>query len=326
VKRRALLAAALAAPVAAWAQRGAGKHRVILAFVQGGDLTNRLTSVIRSRLASQGFVEGKNLEVRVISDVCCGDHFAREKARAGLEGRPHGVLVFGTTMARAFQAETKSVPVVFTFVADPVAAGIVQNLARPGGNVTGVSTRHAELTVKRLELVRELLPRAKHVVLFGYFWDPSFRAVEPMLREAARRLGIEFLDVDQMSGSWELPLGRAADAGATAVLCYQPLVGSGQRLTAEALVGFAAKRRMALFVSDREDAELGGLASYGNDAAEIAASGADQLVRVLRGEPPGQIPVNQLSRFELVINLKTAHALGLRIPGAVLARADRVIE
>lgn len=297
-----------------------------MVFVQGSQLTDRLTGVIRGRLASQGFVEGRNLELHITTDVCCGDHFARDKARTVLGARPDAVLAFGTTMARAFQAETKSVPVVFTFVADPVAAGIVRNLARPGGNVTGVSTRHAELTAKRLELLRELLPGAKRVALFGYLWDPSFRAVEPTLREAARKLGMELIDIDQMAGSWELPLARAAEAGASAVLCYQPLVGTGQRLTAETLVAFAAKRRMALFVSDREDAELGGLASYGTNAEDIAASGADQLVRVLRGEPPGRIPVNQLSRFELVVNLKTARALGLKIPGPVLARADRVIE
>jgi putative ABC transport system substrate-binding protein len=282
--------------------------------------------VIRDRLGSHGFVEGRNLELQVSADVCCGEHFARERARAVLGAQPDAVLAFGTTLARAFKAETQSVPVVFTQVGDPVASDIVHDLARPGGNVTGVSTRHAELTVKRLELMRELLPRSKRVALFGYFWDPSFRATEPALRSMAAKLGFELVDIDQMAGSWELPLGRAADAGATAVLSYQPLVGSGQRLTAEALVAFAAKRRMALVMSDLEDVSLGGLISYGVDAAHAARAGADHVARVLKGEPPGQIAVDQVSRFELVVNQKTARAIGITVPPTVLLRADRVIE
>ena len=308
------------------AQQAGRKYRVGLGFEQGEDLTRRLRAVIADRLASHGFVEDRNLEVHVATDACCGEHYAREKARVLLEQRPDAVLVFGTTFTRAFQVETASVPIVFTQVADPLASGIVKNLARPGGNVTGVSTRHAELAVKRLELLRDLLPGTKRIVLFCYFWNPSFRAAEPSLRKAASQLGIELIDVDQMSGSWELPLGKAADAGATAVLSYLPLVGTGQRLTAEALVTFAGRRRMPILMSDGEDAALGGLVSYGTDSAVIARAGTDQLARVLKGEAPGQIPVDQISRFELVVNLKTARALGVKVPGAILARADKVIE
>jgi putative ABC transport system substrate-binding protein len=326
VKRRHLLLAALAAPVGVWGQQPGRQYRVGLGFVQGDELTRRLIGVIHQRLASHGFVEGKNLRIDITTDACCGEHYAREKARAMLGLRPDAVLVFGTVLTRAFQKETSSVPVVFTQVADALAAGIVPNLARPGGNVTGVSTRHSELAVKRLELVRELLPKAKRVALFGYLWDPSFRAAEPSLRKAAAKLGIELVDVDQMSGSWEVPLRQATDAGAAAVLSYLPLVGTGQRFTAEALVAFARERRVALVMSDGEDAALGGLVSYGTDSALIARQGADQLARVLKGERPGEIPVDQIAHFELVVNLKTAKALGVKIPGPVLARADRVIE
>ncbi len=326
MKRRALLLATLAAPLAAWGQGAGRKYRVGVGFVQGKELTAKLTGVIAQRLASQGFVEGKNLELRVTTDACCGEHFAREAARTLLSWRPDAVLAFGTVLTRAFQKETNSVPVVFTQVGDALASGLVTNLARPGGNVTGVSTRHAELVVKRLELIRELLPKTKRVVLFGYFWEPSFQAAQPSLHKAAASLGFELVDIDQMSGSWEVPLRRATDRGATAVLSYLPLVGSGQRFTAEALVAFAAERRVALVMSDSEDIALGGLVSYGTDSALITRHGADHVARVLKGGRPGDIPVDQISHFELVVNLKAARALGLSVPGPVLVRADRVIE
>ena len=326
MKRRHLLLAAFAAPFAAWGQQAGREYRIVVGFVQGDELTRRLTGVIRQRLASHGFVEGKNLRIELTTDACCGEHYAREKARAMLALRPDAVLTFGTVLARAFQKETTSVPLVFAQVYDALDAGIVPNLARPGGNVTGVSTRHSELAVKRLELIRELLPKAKRVALFGYFWDPAFRAAEPALRKAAAKLRIELIDVDQMSGSWEVPLRKATDAGAAAVLTYQPLSGGGQRFTADALVAFCRERRVALVVSDSDDTALGALASYGTDAALIAHHAADHLARVLKGERPGDISVDQISTFELVVNLKTAKAIGLKIPGPVLARADRVIE
>ena len=205
-----------------------------------------------------------------------------------------------------------------------MASGIVKDLARPGGNLTGVSTLHSELAAKRLELLREFLPKAKRVALFGYFW--AFREAEPALRKTAARLGFELIDIDQMSGSWEVPLGKAADGGAAAVMSYLPLVGSGQSLTAEALAAFTAKRRMVLLMSDVEDVAIGGLVSYGADSVQIARQGTDQLVRVLKGEAPGRIPVDQVSRFELVVNMKTARTIGVSVPSSVLLRADRVIE
>jgi putative ABC transport system substrate-binding protein len=308
------------------AQQPGRKYRVVLAFVQGGELTHRLRGVVAGRLASHGFVDGKNLEMRAGTAGTSGDYYAREAARAMLSQKPDAVLAVGTMLALAFQKETTSVPVVFTLVADPVGSGLVKNLARPGGNLTGVSTRHAELAVKRLQLMRELLPAAKRVALLGFFWSPEFRAAEPSLRRAKAELGLEIIDVDQMSGSWEIPLAKAADAGASGVITWQPLIASGQRLTGEALVAFTTKRRMALLTSESDDAALGSLASYGSDLSFIARQGADQLARVLKGEAPGTIPVDQVSRFELVVNMKTARAIGVSVPSSILLRADKVIE
>jgi putative tryptophan/tyrosine transport system substrate-binding protein len=317
---------ALAAPLAASAQQRGRKYRVGLALPPGEDLNRRMRGAVADRLASHGFVEGKNLEIRASVMSTTGGYYTRETVRAVLSQKPDVVLVFSTQFAHAFQQETATVPVVFTQVSDALAAGLVKNLARPGGNMTGVSTRHAELAVKRLQLLREILPKAKRVALFGFFWQPDLHAAAPSLRKAAADLGFELVDVDHMSGSWEVPLARAADSGASAVISWHPLVGSGFSLTADALAAFTTKRRMALIASDAEDVALGGLASYGTDPVYIARQGADQLARVLKGEAPGNIPVDQVSRFELVVNMKTARAIRVSVPQSVLLRADRVIE
>ena len=167
---------------------------------------------------------------------------------------------------------------------------------------------------------------ARRVALLAYFWDPSFRAAEPVMRKTAARLGLELIDVDQASGSAEGPLRAAADAGATAVFSYVPLMATGQRFTLEALLELAAERRMATMMSDGDDVLAGGLVSYGTDPLEIARHGADHLVRVLRGAKPAELPVDQIARFHLVMNRKTARAIGLELPPSLLVRADRVIE
>lgn len=328
-RRGALLAAVAGLALAAahaMAQQPGRSYRIGVAFIQGHEATQRLAQAVRERLAAHGFVEGKNLGIETMLDQCCGEHYAREAARALLRKDPDAVLTFGTTLTRAFQKETEAVPIVFTQVGDAVAYGIVEDYARPGGNTTGVSTRHLELLVKRLELLRELLPQARRVALLAYFWDPSFRAAEPVMRKTAARLGFELIAVDQMGGSPEGSLRAAADAGATAVFSYAPLMATGQRFTLEALLELAAERRMATMMSDGDDVVAGGLVSYGTDPLEIARHGADHLVRVLRGAKPAELPVDQIARFHLVISLKSARKIGLDVPQSLLVRADRVIE
>jgi putative tryptophan/tyrosine transport system substrate-binding protein len=188
-----------------------------------------------------------------------------------------------------------------------------------------VSTRQLELVVKRFELLRQLLPKAKRVALLAFFYDPAFQAAGPLIRQSAARFGFELRDVDQMAG-YEGPLRAAADAGASAILSYFPMVGSGQQLTAEAVIAFARERRMVTMMSDAEDAALGGTLSYGTDPFLMARLASDQVARVLKGVRPAELPVDQISRFELVVNLKAARAIGVTVPSSILVRADRVIE
>jgi putative ABC transport system substrate-binding protein len=323
MKRRAFLLATLALP--AFAQQAGRGYRVGLAFIQGKETTRRLTEAVRGQLATHGFVEGRNLSFTFGTDVCCGSHFARQMASSMLKEKPDAVLVFTTALAQAFQLETKSTPVVFALSGDPVELALVKDYSRPGGNLTGVSTRQLELVTKRFELLRQLLPKAKRVALFAFFYDPAFQAAEPLIRQSAARFGFELRDVDQMAG-YEGPLRAAADAGASAIISYFTLVGSGQQITAEAIIAFARERRMVTMMSDAEDAALGGTLSYGTDPFLMARLASDQLARVLKGASPAELPVDQISRFELVVNLGAAKSIGLSVPAPILARADRVIE
>ena len=323
MRRRAFLFAMVTLP--AFGQQSGRNYRVGLAFIQGKETTRRLTEAVRTQLATHGFVEGRNLTLAFGTDVCCGQHFAREMASSMLKEKPDVVVAFTTAVAQAFQHETTSTPIVFALSGDPKALGLVKDYSRPGGNLTGVSTRQLELVVKRFELLRQLLPKAKRVALLAFFYDPAFQAAEPLIRQSAARFGFELRDVDQMAG-YEGPLRAAADAGASAIISYFPMVGSGQQLTAEAVIAFARERRMVTMMSDAEDAALGGTLSYGTDPFLMARLASDQVARVLKGVRPADLPVDQISRFDLVVNLKAARAIGVTVPPSILVRADRVIE
>lgn len=313
----ACLAVAIVPSLAAHAQQTGRVYRVAVFFSGGSDTMGPHRDVLRERLAKQGFVEGHNLQTtwRGGSGL---RHEDREVARELVAARPDAILTFSAAMTQAVQWATKSTPIVFTHVSDPIADGVVKDYARPGGNTTGASTRHRELLVKRFELLRELLPKAKRVAIFApYVTDTSFSAAEPGMRDAATRLNFELI-VAPRAGLWAIE-----DKRVDAMFVYTVL---GQRLTTESLIGLAAKLRIASIFPDAESVALGGLASYGTDPLEDTRLGADQLVRVLKGSKPGELPVDQSSRFVLAINLKTARAIGLTIPPSLLLRADRVIE
>ncbi len=313
----ALLATALVSPFAAHAQQAGRVYRVGVLFDGGSDTMGPHREVIGKSLARLGFVEGRNLQMtwRASAPGRTGD---REIARELAATKPDAILAFTTAMTQAAQWATTSTPIVFVHVSDPIADGVVKDLARPGGNTTGVSTRHRELLAKRFELVRELLPQAKRVALVApYATDPSFAASESIIRDTAARLNFDLIDVGPRLG-WAIEEKRAE-----AMIVYSVL---GQRLTTETLVELALKLRIVSVFPDLESVALGGLLSYGTDPLEDTRWGAELLARVLNGARVGELPVYQNSRFVMAINLKTARSLGLKIPQAVLLRADTVIE
>ena len=229
--------------------------------------------------------------------------------------------------ALAAKQATRTIPIVFTAAGDPVASGLVTSLARPGGNVTGLSSLAPELVGKRLELLKQAVPGVSRVAVL---WQPGAlgeRTDKDMLKGAevaARALGVRLQFVEARGPA---DFDRAfsdmtrARAGALTVLPSTMFLSERRRL-----VDLAAKNRLPAVYPSREFVDAGGLMSYGPNLADLFRRAATYVDKILKGAKPGDLPVEQPTKFELVINLKTAKALGLTIPPSLLARADQVIE
>lgn len=222
-------------------------------------------------------------------------------------------------------AASESVPIVFVWVADPVTSGIVKSYARPGGNATGVSLRYFELSIKRLELARELLPSAKRIGVYSSVFDPQIEVILGTLQGPAEKLGFELVQVDGRAGM-RSAIDGAVRGGAKALVMLDPLAIFGRLADAKDIAAYAIERRLPLVCTDIETCELGGLISYATNVHEDLRRGANLVARVLRGDKPAELPVDQAARFELAVNLGTARGIGMTVPRSILARADRVIE
>jgi putative ABC transport system substrate-binding protein len=275
-------------------------------------------------LREQGYVDGRNVHVELRFADGRPDRFSvlvEELLRLNVD-----VLVVGSTLgARAAMKATTHVPIVFAGASDPVAGGVVANLARPGGNITGFSLAFGDgLAGKWLELLKETVPGVTHAAVL---WSPSNPAASNYVREveaAARKSNLR-LDVHQAADDPQLDaaleaIGRSGARGL--VFIPSPFAVRNQ----DRLVQFAAARRMPAIYFAEEFVEAGGLMSYGPSYADAYRKAAGYVVRILEGTKPGDLPVQQPTKFDLVVNLKTARTLGLEVPRAVLVRADRVIE
>ncbi len=332
VERRRLLIATgalLAAPRLLAQQRGRS-YRVGVILSGPESAMQRYLNELRTRLARHGFDEGRNLEVILRRGTYSPDA-DQEIMRALLASTPDALFTFTTFFTRIAQSLNSQVPIVFTFVGDAVAYGLVNEIRRPGGNTTGASTQQREVKLKRLEILRELLPDARRVAIVGYFEGTSdllFNTHEAALHQAATRLGFELL----MEPGWRLKAGgfvpalqRAVDRGAEAFYLFHPLAVSGFIFGGEDVIKFANERRMPTIFEDSELVEMGGMLSYGTSLVDEVRRSADQLARVLNGASAGELPVDMASRFELGVNMRTARALGIAIPQSILLRADPVI-
>lgn len=325
-RRQFLLAAGslLAAPLV-HAQQPGRNYRVGALFVGAGASMQPYRSALRDRLATHGFVEGRNLSIDA-RGALGRFHEDREVARELVAAKSDAIFTCSVGATQAAQAATKSVPIVFVWVGDPLATGLVKSYARPGGNVTGVTNRFGELLVKRLELARELVPRAKRVAVVGgtlAMQGKAFEAIAPAMRKTAAQLGVELLEIPT-PGAWDGGIAKAKKDGAEVILPFA--VFSDQLISGEQVVQRTNQLRIPTIFADAEMVERGGLISYGTNLVDDVRRGADQLARVLKGAKPAELPVDQAARFEMVVNLKTAKALGIKIPQSVLVRADRVIE
>lgn len=282
--------------------------------------------VFRERLKQLGFAEGRNLQIA--EEYSSFDPAARQQSAERLvRARPDVILAFGSTNTRHVQSVSANrIPVVFTIVGDPVAYGIVKELARPGGNTTGVTSLQREMTVKRLELVREMLPKARRIILAAAQKDITYIANESLIRQIAARLGLELATAEISGQTPHEAVGAAIQSGADAVFVYQPMSFILGLDKPEMIVQIAMAKRIPVFFAEPDLVARGGLLSYGPDFLDETRRAADLVAKVLKGANAGELPVDQSSRYELVVNLKTAKALGIEIPQSVRPRIDRIIN
>jgi putative ABC transport system substrate-binding protein len=327
VKRRAILlgVAATLLPRIAVPQASARKVRVLV--IHSVPITfGPYHGALKERLAVHGFVEGKNL----VLDVPLFTNWGRESLRKDLPKHlapvPDAIMAFTTRFADAAMAEAPKVPVVFAWVSDPVKAGIAKDYARPGVNATGVSNRFVEVAVKRLELLRELSPAIKRVAVVGPTYQPDGAAAMAALRAASPGLGLQLSEVSSSLSNQSQELRHAIRKGTDAVLPLYIFSTFAAVALGEDIAQLCVEHRIPVVFAESEMVDVGGLISYGTNLVDEVRRAADILARVLRGTKPQDIAIDQVSNFELAVNLRTAKQLKLRVPPAVLARASRVIE
>jgi putative ABC transport system substrate-binding protein len=268
-----------------------------------------------------GYEEGKNIRLdwRNLAD----EEAARETAKQFVRDRVDLIVAFENQTVRAVKAATSEIPVVFFHVTDPVANGFVKSLSRPGGNLTGFAGL-ADLPGKRVELFKELIPRLRRVLVLIDHEDPATQRLVTEAREAAAALKLQLVEREVTTqANVEHVFGSLKRGDMDGIFPVSPnLLVKFPSL----MVRLASERRLPLAMHRKEWVEQGALFSYAHDLASVGRAAAPYVDKILKGTKPADLPVQQPMKFELVINLKTAKALGLTIPPNVLARADRVIR
>jgi ABC-type uncharacterized transport system substrate-binding protein len=325
--RRAFLAgvaALLAAPLAAEAQQGGKVYRVgILGDKASDSNETHLWQTFRAALRERGLNEGVNLQIEyrwVEGNAARLPEVAADLVRL----KPDLIATRGSFFTGAVKAATSSIPIVFIGHADPVGTGHVASLARPGGNITGVAVLQTELGPKGLELLHSVFPAAARISVLWHPGTPSAIPGLKALEEPARMLRLELQPVGARSAAeLEGAFAAMARGGTQAVLVFStpPFITARQRIAELAIA-----HRLPTMCQGRFYVEAGGLMSYYPNPEDYYRRATVYVDKILRGARPADLPVEQATKFELVINLKTAKALGLRIPPSLLQRADQVIE
>jgi putative ABC transport system substrate-binding protein len=317
----ALGVSALGVPLASLAQRPPGKTPLIgYLSIRGGSEALR---EFRQGLAGLGYVEGKSIVIERRSAE--GNQERLPALAAELVGLKADVLVaLDPPSFKAAMSATRTIPIVMRISVDPVATGIVASLAHPGGNVTGIFSLYSELNGKRLELLKEAFPAVSRVMLL---WNPAWYGEQDRLQvavDSARKLGLLPLPAPvNKAGDFEGAFKAAAHERATGLLVLRsPLMVANMAF----ITKLAAKERLPAIYDDAAYVEAGGLMSYGASLKDIYRRAAYYVDKILKGTKPADLPVEQPTAFELVINMKAAKALGVKIPNSILLRVDKVIR
>ncbi len=323
-RRRFLVAtgALLAAPFAR-AQPAGQVHRIGFLGNSTAALEANLVAPFREGLRDLGHLEGRNsvIEFRWAE----GDYERFPALIAELAARKVEVIVTaGTPAALAAKKAAPSIPLVMVAVGDPVATGLVASLARPGGNITGVSSIAPELEGKRLQLLREVFPKLSHVSVLWNPRNPFHVGSVTQTRAAAQalRIAVTFLGA-QSTGEVLAALAVMAKERPQALVVLADRVFLHERAR---IVDFAAKNHMLTVATHQELVDAGGLMSFGPNYPDMHRRAAVYVDKILKGAKPSELPIEQPTKFEIVINLRTARLLDLKIPGSILQRADRIIE
>jgi putative tryptophan/tyrosine transport system substrate-binding protein len=307
-------------PLGARAQQGEKVYKI--GVLSAGSQTPATPAVVEA-LRELGYVEGKNL---IFEHRYAEDRLDRlpQLAAELVSLKVDVIMTAGTLAPLAAKRATSTIPIVMMAAGDPVGSGLVASLAQPGGNVTGMSLMAPDLSGKRLQLLKELLPEISRVAVLWNAANPYSALVFKETAGAAQTLGVEVQSLEirepaDIAGAFEAAMGQHPDA---LITVEDPLTIDLRKKIAE----YAADHRFPTISGLKMFADAGALMSYGADLADILRRSAGYVDKVLKGAKPSDLPVEQPSKFELVINVKTAKSLGLTIPPLILARADDVIE
>ena len=321
----AVACALLAAPPAAGAQTQARIYRIgwLGTFPPTAPYFARGWEAFVAGLRDHGYLEGQNITFEIRSSEGRADRFPALAAEL-VQRKVDLIVVITTPAALAAKDATKTIPIVFPTAIDLVGAGLAASLARPGGNVTGLSLLRPELSAKRLELLKEALPRVSRVAVLWNAANPANALVWKDTQGAARTLGVVLQSREVRGpGDFERAFATMVRERPDALFVLQDALTNpfGQQI-----VDFAARQRLPSMFDSTPLVEAGGLMAYGPSFVEALRRAATFVDKILKGAKPADLPVEQPTRFELAINMKTAKALGITFPPSILVRADQVIQ
>jgi putative ABC transport system substrate-binding protein len=316
--------AAAAWPLAARAQQAVGRLPTVgfLGVTTPSAQMQRTTAFVQ-RLRQLGWVEGRTVAIEYRWAEGRYERFP-EIAAEFVRLKVDVIITSATAPVVAAKQATSVIPIVFAVAGDPVGSGLVASLARPGANVTGLSLQQSDLAAKRLELLLQVMPSLRRLAVMGNASSPMIALELREVEVTGRSLGLEVITLEigrpeDISVAFEAALKDRAEA---LYVCADPLVNNNR----VRIVSLAHEARLPTMFGEREHVDAGGLMSYGPNLPDLFRRAGDYVDKILRGAKPGDIPVEQPTKFELAVNLRTAKALGLEVPPTLLARADEVIE